>query len=32
MECKTGGKKVMVWTVNHPDHMMEVYMLFGGGL
>jgi len=23
MECKTGGKKLMVWTVNHPDHMME---------
>ncbi|KAJ6615655.1 PLC-like phosphodiesterase [Mycena sp. CBHHK59/15] len=22
-ECKAGGKKVMVWTVNEPDHMME---------
>ncbi|KAJ7167693.1 PLC-like phosphodiesterase [Mycena filopes] len=22
-ECKAGGKKVMVWTVNDPDHMME---------
>ncbi|KAJ7129188.1 PLC-like phosphodiesterase [Mycena epipterygia] len=22
-ECKEGGKKVMVWTVNDPDHMME---------
>lgn len=23
-ECKSGGKRLMVWTVNHPDHMMEV--------
>jgi len=22
-ECKAAGKKVMVWTVNEPDHMME---------
>jgi glycerophosphoryl diester phosphodiesterase len=22
-ECKAGGKGVMVWTVNEPDHMME---------
>ncbi|KAF8076793.1 PLC-like phosphodiesterase [Lyophyllum atratum] len=23
MECKAAGKKLMVWTVNKPDHMME---------
>ena len=23
-ECKSSGKKLMVWTVNDPDHMMEV--------
>jgi hypothetical protein len=23
-ECKAGGKKLMVWTVNSPDQMMEV--------
>jgi phosphatidylglycerol phospholipase C len=23
-ECKGGGKKVMVWTVNKPEEMMEV--------
>nr|GAT59327.1 predicted protein [Mycena chlorophos] len=22
-ECKAAGKKIMVWTVNEPDHMME---------
>ncbi|KAF8165680.1 PLC-like phosphodiesterase [Crassisporium funariophilum] len=22
-ECKSAGKKLMVWTVNEPDHMME---------
>jgi len=22
-ECKAGGKRVMVWTVNEPNHMME---------
>lgn len=23
-ECKAAGKKIMVWTVNEPEHMMEV--------
>lgn len=23
-ECKAAGKKMMVWTVNEPVHMMEV--------
>lgn len=23
-ECKQGGKKISVWTVNEPDHMAEV--------
>ena len=23
-ECKRAGKKVMVWTVNEPAHMIEV--------
>ena len=22
-ECKAGGKQLMVWTVNQPQHMME---------
>lgn len=25
-ECKDAGKKLMVWTVNKPEHMMEVRM------
>lgn len=24
LECKAAGKNLMVWTVNKPDHMMEV--------
>jgi hypothetical protein len=24
MDCKAAGKKVMVWTVNDPERMMEV--------
>jgi glycerophosphoryl diester phosphodiesterase len=24
MECKAAGKKLLVWTVNEPEHMMEV--------
>jgi len=27
-ECKTAGKNLMVWTVNLPDHMMEVCAAF----
>ena len=27
MECKAAGKKLLVWTVNEPDHMMEVRIL-----
>ena len=23
-ECRAAGKKLMVWTVNEPEHMMEV--------
>jgi phosphatidylglycerol phospholipase C len=28
MECKAAGKKLLVWTVNEPDHMMEVRILY----
>lgn len=27
-ECKNEGKNLMVWTVNEPDHMMEVRVCF----
>lgn len=26
-ECKAAGKNLMVWTVNRPEHMMEVRLL-----
>ena len=26
-ECKSSGKSLMVWTVNEPDHMMEVRLV-----
>ena len=26
-ECKSSGKSLMVWTVNDPDHMMEVCLV-----
>ena len=26
-ECKAAGKKLMVWTVNKPEHMMEVWII-----
>ena len=31
-ECKSSGKSLMVWTVNDPDHMMEVRLVIGANL
>lgn len=32
MECKAAGKQLLVWTVNEPDHMMEVSILLIGNI
>ncbi|KAF5392642.1 hypothetical protein D9757_001069 [Collybiopsis confluens] len=31
-ECKDAGKKLMVWTVNKPEHMMEHYTVMDGAV